>query len=120
MLGKSVVKPTPDPWQAILQSLHPEIDQLQEMIDKIKPVIKAELSKKNRRWQIKIKEVWPVDTFELKWTYDVDKFGNAVEWADHTLKSWDSAKRESWDTWSFDSKKNAEQFITFYILACKN
>jgi len=112
------LKVSTDPWKSILKSLWAEIDQLQEMIDKVTPFIKAELSKKNRRWQIKIKEVWPVDTFELNWTFDVDKFGDAVEWTDNTLKSWDSAKRESWDTWSFDSKKNAEKFITYYNIGC--
>lgn len=112
------MKVSNDPWEAILQNIYPELHQLQEMIKNVDPLIKAELSKKNRRWQIKIVEVWPVETFELNWTFDVDQFTTAVYWTEDTLKTWDSARRESWDTWSFNSKRDAEKFVTLYNVAC--
>lgn len=111
------MKVSKDPWESILQSIYPELEKLQNMIE-VDPLVKAELSKKNRRWQIKIIETWPVDKFELSWTFDIDQFGAAVDWTDETLKSWDSARRESWDTWSFNSKRDAEKFVTLYNIAC--
>lgn len=111
------MKVSNDPWEFIIRSLHPDLEKLQNMIE-VDPLIKADLSKKNRRWQIKIIETWPVETFDLKWTFDVDALQLAVDWTDRALQSWDYVRRESWDTWSFNSKRDAEKFVTLYNVAC--
>jgi len=111
------LKVSVDPWDSILSSIDPDWKHMKEVLT-TGPSIRPQLLKKGRRWHITLAEVWPVDTYVLNWTFDADRLQTAVEWSDNTLFTWDTAKRESWDTWSFDSKKNAEKFITYYNIAC--
>lgn len=106
-----------DPWDAILSNIHPDWKEMKEVLD-TGPTIRPKLFKKGRKWHITLTEIWPVDTYVLNWTFDVDKLQTAVEWTDNTLYTWITAKRESWDTWSFNSKRDAEKFITYYNVAC--
>lgn len=106
-----------DPWDSILSSIHPDWEQMKEVVN-TGPTIRPKLFKKGRRWHIQLNEVWPVDSYVIDWTFNVDELQNAVEWTDNTLYTWITAKRESWDMWSFDTKKDAEKFIIYYNIAC--
>lgn len=111
------MKPAPDPWQHILVDLEPNILNLERAME-YGPTIKPKLYKFGKHtWAIRLEEIWP-DL--IQWQGGSSGLDTAVEWCEKTLETWKNCKRQSWDTWSFDSKKNAEQFITFYILACKN
>lgn len=103
-----------DPWRHILESLEPTLINLDHAIMN-GPCIKPKLFKFGRyTWAIQLEEIWP-DVIQYGGSGRLD---NAVEWCEKTLETWKNCKRQSWDTWSFDSKKNAEKFITYYNIAC--
>ena len=76
----------------------------------IKPILlRIRLSK---RWRIHLQEEWPNEN-NIGSSSPLD---GRVEWVFETLKTWDTAKRTSWDMWEFDNKREAEKFITLYTL----
>jgi hypothetical protein len=50
-------------------------------------------------------------------TYHTSHLDECVEWANGHLQNWPSCVRKAWDMWDFDSKKDAEKFITFFHLS---
>jgi hypothetical protein len=78
------------------------------------PTIKVNLFRgSKRKWHIRFEEVYP----EI-YHYDPksNALDNTVDWATETLKNWNTAHRTSWDMWRFDSKYDAEKFITLFNL----
>lgn len=104
-----------DPWRPILESLEPKYQDLCQA-SMHGPFIKPKLFKLGRNtWAVCLEEFWP----DLpNWNGDSGRLDRSVEWCEKTLETWKNCKRQSWDTWSFDSKKNAEKFITYYNIAC--
>lgn len=100
-------------WYKVLTSLEPDYSTLCNMNEN-GPTIRAELSQKDKHWCITLVEDWgqDIDILENN-SYNLDK---TVQWVDETLINWPNCKRMAWDQWYFDSKHNAELFITlFYI-----
>ena len=97
----------------MLTSLEPDYTTLSNMIE-TGPTIRVELSKKDNHWCITLIEDWGQEFDNLtNSSYNLD---NTVKWVDDTLDKWPNCKRMAWDQWYFDSKHNAELFITlFYI-----
>jgi len=106
---------SPDPWRHILESLEPNLIDLDRAMMN-GPRIKPKLYKFGKHtWAICLEEFWP----DLpQWQGGSNRLDDSVEWCEKTLETWKNCRRESWDTWSFDSKKNAEKFITYYNIAC--
>lgn len=106
-----------DPWLHILRSLEPELDRLTEMLV-AGPYSKPELWKNSHgKWAVTIQEVWNDNTIS-----DVNlsvNFNNCIIWTEEELKKWE-CKRTSYDTWVFKSKRNAEKFITLFLLQWPN
>lgn len=104
-----------DPWKHILESLEPDLHDL-NYFSMNGPTIKPKLYKFGKyTWAICLQEYWPE---EIHFHGGNGKLDRSVEWCEKTLETWKNCKRQSWDTWSFDSKKNAEKFITYYNIAC--
>ena len=79
---------------------------------KIKPeVIRVRMGKGYSKYRVQLVEVWPDETH-----FGASDLDSRVEWAYQTLKSWKSANRTAWDMWVFDSKKEADKFVTLYHL----
>jgi len=76
------------------------------------PIIKPTLYAHNKIWMVELEEVWPDG--EPKYTNS--PLDDRVEWCCQTLKDWPNATRTSWDMWRFESKRDAEKFITLYTL----
>lgn len=101
-------------WTMVLSSLCPSYDMLISAMRNC-PGIKIILTKKRNCWNLKLEEQWP-DSVDIK--YSTQKLDNTVEWCIKALETWENCHRISWDTWEFDTKKNAEKFITYYNIAC--
>jgi hypothetical protein len=83
------------------------------------PTVKLDLSRRNNKWQVELNEHWPDNLNPAaEWTPIIggDILGERVEWSEKTLDTWDSCKRMAYNQWWFDSKNDAEKFITFYTL----
>lgn len=107
-----------DPWTHILKSLEPELDKLTRMVNST-PYAKPELWKNNKgKWSVTIQEIWA----DSHWN-DSDPVGvlfdKTITWTENELKKWD-CKRTSYDTWIFKSKRDAEKFITLFLLQWPN
>lgn len=111
------MKVSSDPWEAILASIEPEYKVLKD-VSAAGPTIRAVLFKKSKRWHIKLEEIWPAELYIAEWTFDSTKLDSTIHWTDNVLQTWSGSNRESWDTWSFNSKRDAEKFITYYNIAC--
>lgn len=100
-----------DAWQHILKSLEPEIEKLKYVMEN-GPMIKTKLSQnKNAAWQITIyQENLNLDIQDL-----YSKFSDRIEWTAEEIEKW-NAWRNDYNTWIFDSKDEAEKFLTFYTL----
>lgn len=99
-------------WQHILETIEPNIQELQRILDRgqvIKPLLNRN---KKGAWQV---------TLDYKNNDDLlidiapEAFNDRIEWAVEEIENWD-AWRSSYDTWVFSSKDEAEKFITFYYL----
>lgn len=78
-----------------------------------KPTIIPKLFKLRRKWSVALEENWPDDIEINNFSSSLD---SKVSWAESILSTWKTAHRTSWDTWQFDSKLDAEKFITIYHL----
>lgn len=87
---------------------------MQQWAESNQPItIKPELYRgPGRKWHIRLIEVWP----EHVTAFGSSSLDEKVEWCYQTLKTWNTAHRTAWDMWRFDSKRDAEKFITLYIL----
>lgn len=102
-----------DPWIEAIKIIEPRIEELLESM-KQGPIIKPSLVMRGKRWNIVLEEAWPsVD--DAGNYYHSSGLDDRVEWAVVELKKWDTT-RTAWDTWQFNSRKDAEKFITFYNL----
>lgn len=104
-----------DPWQSILETLEPEYQSLKSIMDQgpyIKPVL---YQSKNKRWRVTLEEVWP-DLINSQYSMSTNLLDDRVEEVVEELEQWPEAKRTSWDTWDFTSKRAAEKFLIFYNL----
>jgi len=100
---------------SFLRQVCPDYDNLADIL-MTGPTIKPVLEKNNlNRWRITLQEVWPdgVDINDHTGSFELD---NRVDWVTDELARWDDAKRTSWDTWVFKSKRSAEKFIMVYGL----
>lgn len=87
---------------------------MHQWVNSDSPTIIPKLIKgRSRKWSITLEEVWPDN---VKINNSISSLDNRVYWTEATLAHWKTAKRTSWDTWQFDSKLNAEKFITLYHL----
>ncbi len=115
------MKVSTDPWQHILESIEPTYQDLYQS-SMYGPTIKPRLFKSRNKWQILLEEIWPwlgyLDVKGPLTQFRSSRLDNSVEWCEKTLRTWKNCRRESCDTWSFNSKKDAEKFITYYNLAC--
>lgn len=81
-----------------------------------RPIVKPEIARTrlkagHTKWKMQLVEIWPDEArFGAS---DLDKI---VYWTESILKNWSTAKRSSWDIWIFDTKRDAEKFITLYNL----
>ena len=80
------------------------------------PTIRPKLYQgQNRKWHIRlIEEFASVD--DAGNHYNSSKLDERVNWALQTLETWKTAHRTAWDMWYFNSKRDAEKFITVYYL----
>ena len=60
------------------------------------------LKNRNTKWRLRLVSNGPTD--------------EQVDWTAETLKNWSTVRRTAWDIWVFDSKRDAEKFITLYNL----
>lgn len=65
-----------------------------------------------RKWIMTLEEVWPDDLINNS----SGQLDIRVNWTEVTLLNWKTVHRLSWDSWQFDSKFEAEKFITIYRL----
>lgn len=79
------------------------------------PYISPTLVEIRNQWSVCLKEQWP-DL--ITWQGGSRKLDTSAEWCEKVLETWNGCNRHSWNTWSFDTKKNAEKFITYYNIAC--
>lgn len=112
------MKVSADPWETILTSIEPNWKEMQVILSN-GPMIRPKIFKKGRNWHLKLIEIWPIESYVIDWTSNVDQLQSTIEWTSKILETWDTAKRESWDTWSFKFKKDAEKFVTYYNLTCR-
>ncbi len=76
------------------------------------PVIKIELKNHKNKTRLTLIEVWPDDaTVQSSLALD-----NMVEWVEKELLKWKTVRRLSWDTWQFESRKEAEKFSLYFNL----
>jgi hypothetical protein len=101
-----------------MQTLATTLDQvMSQWIQSIPPTIKPELYRgQNRKWTIRLIEVWPDDEEDVKFYTGSSPLDERVEWSFETLQTWKTAHRTAWDMWCFDNKRDAEKFITLYTL----
>lgn len=106
-----------DPWQHVLESIEPRYKQLYQA-SMFGPQIKPKLYKLSKyKWAVCLEEHWP-EVIHWEGGSGSVTLDHSIDWCEKTLTTWKNCKRQSWDTWSFDSKKNAEKFITYYNIAC--
>lgn len=101
-----------------MQTVATTLDQvMSQWIMSNPPTIKPNLFRgRNRKWTIQLIEVWPEDDPDVKFFSGSSPLDEKVEWTFETLQAWKTAKRTAWDMWIFDSKRDAEKFITLYSL----
>jgi hypothetical protein len=103
-----------NPWQHTLRMLQPDIDVLQEFMNR-GPQIKPKLRLANRIWVLKIAEDWGI-FHDAGNSYDTPSLDQRVIWSAKQLETWDNVSRQAWNMWHFKRKKDAEKFITLYNL----
>lgn len=86
---------------------------MHQWVNKKSPTIIPKLFKSRSKWSVTLEEVWPDDVEINNFNSLLD---NKVAWTESILYKWQTAHRTSWDTWQFDSKLDAEKFITIYHL----
>jgi hypothetical protein len=79
-------------------------------------IIKIELDPRDKsKRTVRLVEDWPsVD--DAGNYYNSRELDKRVDWTLRTLETWETAHRTAWDIWAFDSKRDAEKFITLYTL----
>lgn len=81
----------------------------------IDPFIKPKLVRLKNKWYVELQECWPEN---VNYFGNATKLDSTVDWCTIVLENWAGCRRMSWDTWLFDTKKNAEKFIIYYNIAC--
>jgi hypothetical protein len=105
-----------NPWQHTLRMLQPDIDVLQEFMNR-GPQIKPKLKLVHRTWVLEISEDWGIfHDAGNSYVYDTPSLDQRVIWSAKQLETWDNVSRQAWNMWHFKRKKDAEKFITLYNL----
>jgi|GEM_PF-6851684 len=106
-----------NPWQHTLRMLQPDIDVLQEFMNR-GPQIKPKLRSAGRIWVLEINVDWGM--FEVfhgrNDSWGTPNLDQRVIWSSKQLETWDNVSRQAWNMWHFKRKKDAEKFITLYNL----
>lgn len=63
------------------------------------------------KWRIEVIEDWPNQNSHTSSSLD-----SRVIWITEKLESWNTTRRTAWNIWEFDSKREAEKFLTLYNL----
>jgi len=102
-----------DRWSHILQNLTPNYFKWKDIMEN-GPRIYAKLIKTGRYWTLAVEEDW--QSVDDAGNYvNSSQHDNIINWADEELKKW-KCRRTAWHMWEFQSKREAEKFITFYNL----
>lgn len=102
------------PWQQILKTLEPDIDNLTAIMN-AGPKVFPSMTQKGRKWLVRLKEGWD-KLYDLQPLVNEDCLGEVVDWSTDQLKSWQDVRRTSYDTWEFKRKRDAEKFQTLFNL----
>jgi len=103
-----------NPWQHTLRMLQPDIDVLQEFMNR-GPKIKPKLRLANRIWVLEIAEDWGI-FHDAGNSYDTPNLDQRVIWSAKQLETWKNVSRQAWNMWHFKRRQDAEKFITLYNL----
>ncbi len=101
------------PWESMLRQLEPDYDDLAQMLEN-GPKIKISLEKRNQLWKVRLEENWPKENYKEMISSDYENLDKRCKWAEEQLKTWKSATRFSHQDWLFNSRQEAEKFITLY------
>ena len=75
--------------------------------------IEPKLVKRKNKWALVLEERWPYSTPPVT---DQSELDDRVNWCVEKLKDWPGCTRMSYDQFWFDTKVEAEKFITMYTL----
>jgi hypothetical protein len=101
-----------DVWRSAIETIHPDIDKLTEIMSAGSKVM-PELTRKGRGWQIQLVEMWNIDN-NPPMIFRSSQLDTHIIWTTEQLETWPKVKRMAWDMWQFSSKRDAEKFITLY------
>lgn len=94
------------------------LDSLQHIInDWIRlaadPYIIARMIDKKRKTSIVLEEVWPDDE---PYNNSSGALDTMVAWVTTELEKLSTVRRTAWDTWEFNTRREAERFVIMYNL----
>lgn len=101
-----------DPWQHILRSIEPEIDQLKDAMERSCPLCPVLVRRRNK-WEVTIQQNFPIENYFYPLEDELDE---AVEWSFNQLKNWKEVTRTAHDSWEFKRKRDAEKFQVIFNL----
>lgn len=100
-------------WAQLIADVEPELEKLADAM-RNGPTYSVTLRPIADGWIITIEEEWEYSRGVLD--YSSFKLGERCDWAEKELAKWPDASRQSWTSWKFKSKHDAEKFITLYGL----
>lgn len=77
------------------------------------PYIIARMIDKKRKTSVVLEEVWPDGESNSKSSRTLD---TTVAWVEEELKKLPDVRRTAWDTWEFNTRREAERFVIMYNL----
>lgn len=110
-----------DNWNLMLRDLEPEYDKISQVID-MGPEILPVLINNKKRCILLIQETYPdfINLVDKEILEEITSshlnLDNTINQVSEELKTWKGCRRIAWDRWEFDSRKNAEKFVTLFHL----
>lgn len=113
--------PKTNTWIANLQNFYPNYGTDYFLLFG-KPCIKLQLFPVDnndvlKKYFVKIVQVYENNEEEL--SIIGEDYIRLITWTEKLLSKWSNCFRESYNSWSFTSLENAEQFVTLFNLSCK-
>ena len=94
------------------------LDSLQHIVNSwiqlaADPYIIARMIDKKRKTSVVLEEVWPADE---PYNNSSSTLDNMVAWVTTELEKLPTVRRTAWDTWEFNTRREAERFVIMYNL----
>lgn len=101
-------------WAQVIADIEPELDSLTEAMTN-GPQFPITVQLWEGGWLVRIHQEWAVDINARYFEWH-PMFEKRCIWAQDRLCNQDSISRQSWASWKFEQKQDAEKFMTLYGL----